>query len=71
MADWDLLHKKWLGFIRPLKFVMSAASSRQKLAKKRSLQFANKHFEPIFNTEIASAIEFQKPVTTKQAKICY
>jgi len=40
VADLGLFHKKWLGFIRPLKFVMSA-------------------------------IEFERSVIAKQAKIRY
>jgi hypothetical protein len=41
---------------------MSAAKTRQKLAKKRSLLVVNERKEPIFNAVFASAIVFQRLV---------
>jgi hypothetical protein len=40
---------------------MSAARTRQKLAKKRSLPGVSEHFEPAINEVLASAIVFQQP----------
>jgi predicted component of type VI protein secretion system len=51
---------------RVLKNVMSAAKTRQKLAKKRSLLGVNEHFEPIFNAVFASVIDFQHPAISKE-----
>jgi hypothetical protein len=50
---------------RLLKIVMSAARTRQKLALKRSLLGVNEHFEPMFNTVIASGIVKQQPAKVK------
>ena len=45
----------------PLKNVDEAVSSRQKLARKRSLyDVINEHFEPIFNAEMATQVVFQR-----------
>ncbi len=46
---------------RLLKNVGEAASARQKLAKKRSLQVVNEHFEPIFNAAMATQVVSQQP----------
>ena len=49
---------------RVLKNVFEAASTRQKLPRKRSLHPANDHFETIFNTVIATQIVFKQPANT-------
>ena len=51
---------------RLLKNVFEAANASgtppgQKLAKKRSLQIVNEHFERIFNEVVATQIVFQQP----------
>ena len=45
---------------RLLQNVGEAVSARQKLAKKRSLQVVNEHFEPIFNAAMATQVVFQQ-----------
>ncbi len=46
--------------MEPLKNVSEAVSSRQELAKKRSLSVINEHFEPIFNAKMTTQVAFQR-----------
>lgn len=56
-------------FSRLLKNVMSAAETRKKEAKKRSLHKVNEHFEPLFDAVSASAIVLQQPARTLGSRL--
>jgi hypothetical protein len=57
------VNRRGLQALKPrelLKNVTSAAKTRQKFAKNRSLQMVNEDFEQIFNAVFASAVVIQE-----------
>ena len=57
-------------FREPLNNVTSAAKTRQKRAKNRSLLCVNEDFEPVFNAVFASAVVIQRFLSNDYTAWC-